>query len=138
MLESMNLFNGIDEKMNYLAQRQKVLSQNVTNSDTPGYRPNDLRTPDFAHILGASSKDPKELGLVGTQPGHVTGLTPLTAGNKNLTAERKTYEVSPVGNAVDLEEQMMKSSKTNMDYQLMTNLYSKNLGLLRSAMRSNH
>jgi flagellar basal-body rod protein FlgB len=43
--------------------------------------------------------------------------------------------VSPTGNAVDLEEQMMKSSQTNMDYQMMSNLYGKNMDMLRSTIR---
>ena len=140
MLETMNLFNGLNEKMAYLAQRQTVLAKNVSNADTPGYRPNDLKLPDFARTLGTSESKTQQLSLTSTQPGHVNGLTPLTLGNSTSKpiAQRHTYEVSPTGNAVDLEEQMMKSSQTSMDYQMITNLYSKNMDLLRSAMRSQH
>lgn len=139
MLETMNLFNGLNEKMAYLAQRQKTLSQNITNADTPGYRPTDLKTPDFARTLGTSAGNGgKRLGLASTAPGHVSGLTPLTVGSSKSVTQRRTYEVSPTGNGVDIEEQMMKSSQTNMDYQMITNLYSKNMDILRMSMRSQH
>ncbi len=140
MLETVSLLNGINEKMAYLNQRQKVLAKNISNADTPGYRPQDIKTPDFASTMGKATgtNGMSGLSLTVTQPGHINGLGQGTNGSGKAVAERKTYEVSPTGNAVDLEEQMMKSSKTNMDYQMMTNLYSKNLGLMRTAMRSQH
>ena len=48
--------------------------------------------------------------------------------------QRQVYEVAPAGNAVILEEQMLKSSENNMDYNLMTTLYQKNVGLIRAAL----
>ena len=134
MLENINLFNGLNEKMAFLAQRQRVLSQNITNADTPGYRPSDVKSPDFGKILGEKSASTARLSLATTQSGHMDHII-RPGSSPNLMTERKTYEVSPTGNAVDLEEQMMKSSQTNMDYQLITNLYTKNLEAMRSAMR---
>ncbi len=43
-------------------------------------------------------------------------------------------ETSSNGNSVVLEEQMMKVSENQMDYQTATTLYSKGLGLLRMAV----
>lgn len=137
MLENINLFNGLNDKMAYLAQRQKTLATNISNADTPGFRPNDLKTPDFASVMRVSAGNTPQLPMAKTAAGHVSGLTRVALGNQEAKeiAQRRTYEVSPTGNAVDIEEQMMKSSQTNMDYQLITNLYGKNMDLLRSAMR---
>ncbi|MCB0376336.1 MAG: hypothetical protein KDD04_10490, partial [Sinomicrobium sp.] len=48
--------------------------------------------------------------------------------------QKTTYEVAPVGNAVIVEEQMMNAAKTTMDYNLMTTLYQKNVGMIRTAL----
>lgn len=137
MLENINLFNGLNDKMAFLAQRQKTIAQNISNADTPGYRPNDLKTPDFASVLRVSAGATPQLAMAKTSAGHVSGLTRIKMGREEAKeiAQRRTYEVSPTSNAVDIEEQMMKSSENNMDYQLITNLYGKNMDLLRSAMR---
>ncbi|HEY1096421.1 MAG TPA: flagellar basal body rod protein FlgB [Alphaproteobacteria bacterium] len=137
MLENINLLNGMNDKMAFLMQRQRVLAQNITNSDTPGYRPNDVVEPDFAKALGRSKNGTGvQLSLATTEGSHIPHLQAVGAPQELSTAQqRRTYEVSPVGNAVDLEEQMMMSSRNNLDYQLITNLYNKNLEQLRTAMR---
>ena len=45
-----------------------------------------------------------------------------------------TYETTPDGNAVILEEQMAKATETALDYQLTSNLYRKYLGMIRIAL----
>ena len=40
------------------------------------------------------------------------------------------------GNAVVVEEQMMKIAETRMDFETMVGLYQKSLGLLRLASRA--
>ena len=52
--------------------------------------------------------------------------------------QKKTYETKPDGNGVVLEEQMVKSAQNTMDYNLMTTLYEKNVGLIRTAIDPGH
>ncbi len=40
----------------------------------------------------------------------------------------------PAGNAVNLEDQMLKVSANQMDYAAATSLYSRSLGLLKTAI----
>jgi flagellar basal-body rod protein FlgB len=42
--------------------------------------------------------------------------------------------VRPAGNAVDLESEMMKVAANQLDYQAATTLYSRSLGLLKTAI----
>ena len=44
------------------------------------------------------------------------------------------YEVTPDANSVVLEEQMMKVTENQMDYQTVASLYTKGLGLIRTAL----
>ena len=45
------------------------------------------------------------------------------------------YEARPSGNAVSLEDEMMKVASNQMDYQAATTLYSRSLGLVKTAHR---
>lgn len=132
-LSKMTLFNMVGTRMSYLGERQKVLAQNVANADTPNYRPSDLKEMNFQAILRGGS-DQQKVKMVATQPLHLASLRQ----DEQFTAQKqgwnKTYETAPNGNAVVLEEQMLKVSEVNQNYMLATNLYQKNLGMLRSAI----
>ena len=42
--------------------------------------------------------------------------------------------MTPDGNSVSLEDQMMKVTQNQMDYQMATSLYARSLGLLKTAL----
>tara|TARA_B100001093_G_C26156128_1_gene729551 strand:+ start:163 stop:582 length:420 start_codon:yes stop_codon:yes gene_type:complete len=134
-IQDIGLFQGIGAKMDFLNQRQGVIAQNIANSDTPGYRPKDLQPVDFNEYLGAASAKYRNITNVsvaktdGEHIGH--GEDDLHTRSKK---QRDTYEVAPAGNAVIMEEQLMKSGRTVMDYNLMANIYQKNVGMLRTAL----
>ena len=44
------------------------------------------------------------------------------------------YETAPSGNAVVLDEQMGKLAETQLDYELTTNLYRRQVGLIKTAL----
>ena len=44
------------------------------------------------------------------------------------------YEVRPAGNAVNLEEEMMKVAANQMDFQAATALYTRSLNLIKTAL----
>ena len=59
----------------------------------------------------------------------------VSAGANFASAKmKKPYEIAPAGNAVVLEEQMMKIAETQIDYELTTILYRKNVHLLKMAL----
>ncbi|WP_235830219.1 flagellar basal body rod protein FlgB [Algihabitans albus] len=130
MAERPGLFDVIARKMDWLAQRQKVLSENVANADTPGFAAKDLREGPFERMIRG------QLAIVQprrTDPEH---LTPASTGNGQAREHkpRDRYETAPSGNAVVLEEQLVKVQQTQIDYQTMTNLYSKHLRMFSTAL----
>ena len=44
------------------------------------------------------------------------------------------FEITPEGNGVTLEDEMMKVTSNQMDYQAVTTLYSRSLRLLKTAL----
>jgi flagellar basal-body rod protein FlgB len=68
--------------------------------------------------------------LATTETGHLPGLS---GSHSAFRTERKGgYEVQPTGNAVNLEEEMMKVAANQMDYQAAASLYSRSLALLKT------
>jgi flagellar basal-body rod protein FlgB len=126
--------------MRFLEQRQKIVAENIANADTPNYRAKDLKNPDFSHLLKAttaqSALNISSPSLARTDRGHIgrDGASPL--GDEQKAREQKrTYEVAPDGNAVIIEEQLMRASEIMTDHRLMTNLYQKNIDLIKTALR---
>lgn len=139
MLENIALMNGLTEKMSYLQLRQRVIAQNITQADTPDYKAHDVKKPDFRDTLAIfTNRQVLERGdkisVAKTNDGHFAHRQLLDRRDTG-DAVRKTYEVAPVGNSVSIEEQMMQASQTAIDYQLITNILTKNTDLLRTAMR---
>jgi len=129
--QTIGLFKAMTAKMGYLNQRQQVISQNVANSDTPGYRPHDLTKVDFGRAL----KDVTKSNVVVPETTHARHMPSYGQIDDPKNREsRVTYEAAPEGNAVILEEQMIKAAKTTMDYNLMSTLYQKNVGMIRTAL----
>jgi len=120
------IFAMLRTKMQWHQQRQQVLAQNVANADTPQYRPVDLVEPKFQ--LGAPG--PANLQLARTDPAHLGGFT--DAGD--FPNNHNQYQVRPAGNAVNLEDEMIKVAANQMDYQAATQLYGRSLGLLKTAV----
>jgi flagellar basal-body rod protein FlgB len=116
-------------RMQWHQQRQQVLSENVANADTPNYRPQDLVEPKFD--LPSPGMGP--LQLARTDAGHLAGF----GGASEFQGDHNQYQVRPAGNAVNLEDEMIKVASNNMDYQAATQLYSRSLGLLKTAVGKN-
>lgn len=129
--QNIALFKALGAKMDYLTMRQRVVSQNIANADTPGYKPKDLKPVDFGKVLNEVT-DTGSVSLASTNPGHM--LAPGQTAHGEAKKAKTVYEVAPAGNAVIMEEQIINSNQTSMDYNLMTSLYQKNVRMLKIAL----
>jgi flagellar basal-body rod protein FlgB len=122
------LFSMLRTRMQWHQERQRVLSENVANSDTPNFRPRDLAPLRFDRLTPTVTA----LGLERTEPGHIASSD--TTSSQFQTSGLGGYEVRPTGNAVNLEDEMIKVAANQMDYQQATTLYTKSLGLIKIAI----
>ena len=129
------LFSMLRGRMGYLSERQKLIAQNVANSDTPGFSPKDLKPYDFAAQMKTASGG---AGMVAvTQPGHMLPPSQRSGpGGAFKTRTVKDSETTLDGNSVVLEEEMMKMSDARMSYEAAIGFYQKSLNLLRMAARA--
>jgi len=129
------LFSMLRGRLGYLSERQKLIAQNVANSETPGFSPKDLKPYDFAAQMKAAETGAGMLAV--TQPGHM--LPPSQRNGAAGAFKAKTVKDSETtldGNSVVLEEEMLKMSDARMSYEAAIGFYQKSLNLLRMAARA--
>jgi flagellar basal-body rod protein FlgB len=129
MYENLTVLGMARKAMDWVAQRQEVLSENIANSDTPGYIPSDLKDLDFKNVLHTVNQ-PSVLPTQ-TDSRHIV---PKLQDPNVVQTVKKDYESSPDGNAVVLEEQMDKVGSSKAMYEQVTALFQKNVSLLRMAI----
>ncbi len=130
----MSVFSLLKARLDMLGERQKVIAENVANVSTPGYVPNDVDGDAFAARMRAEmGRNAGSVGMLVTNERH---LAPSSGGAAGVTIRSAPdSETTLDGNAVVVEEQMMKIAETRMDFETMVGLYQKSLGLLRMASR---
>lgn len=115
-------------KMQWHQERQRVLAENVSNSDTPNFRPRDLVEPTFDKT---GIKGMHEIAMVRTSASHIQAAGVSEAFGSNTHGG---YETRPAGNAVNIEDEMLKVASNQMDYAAATSLYTKSLDLIKTAI----
>lgn len=136
-------FALLKERLASLNDRQRVLAENVANASTPGYVPRDLDQRAFADAVarvmpraagGPAGPNPiMPVAARMTRAGHIDAGAP--APGTGRTIKSPDSEVTLDGNAVVLEEQMIKVAETRMSYDAAMGLYQKGLQLVRLAAR---
>jgi flagellar basal-body rod protein FlgB len=124
------LLNILQQKMTWLNDRQGVLSRNIANASTPGFVPMDLNAKDFASAVSEATRG----GLTTTNALHLRGNS--SAGGSFHAIVTPDSQSSPDGNAVVVEEQMMKVAETQMAYAEAAGLYKKMGSMWRTALGS--
>ncbi len=122
------LLSMLKTRMHWHQTRQKLLAENVSNADTPGFQPKDLRPPAFR---ATGAVEGAALTVQRTVPGHQAGGSTRPGEDPRLA---RRFEITPSGNAVHLEDEMLKVAQNQSDYQLAASLYQKSLQMLRTAV----
>ena len=123
------LFSMLRSRMQWHQERQRLLAENVANADTPGFRPRDLSALKFDRIQPEATG---QISLARTENVHIASAD---GGSSRFQAARYGgYEVRPTGNAVNLEDEMIKVANNQLDYQQATTLYARSLSLLKTAV----
>ena len=129
-INDLPMLSMLRTRMQWHQERQRVLAENVSNSDTPNFKPRDLVEPKFEDLASAAAPQ-QAFAMMRTDAGHIqaSGVSESFASDKS-----NAYQTRPAGNAVNLEEEMMKASNNQMDYAAVTQLYSRSLGLIKTAI----
>src|SRR4029453_14701513 len=96
------------------------------------FKPSDLVEPKFDK--GGANVDATmgSLAMMRTSATHIGAA----GGGQSFRGDggRSGFLTKPAGNSVNLEDQMLKVSANQMDYAAATSLYTRSLGLLKTAI----
>lgn len=108
------------EQLAYRSERQKVISANIANLDTPKYKTKELT---FKNHLDKSNND-FELQLKTTNSRHILPQRAIN-NDKYSLSEVKGLEEQNDGNNVNLDKQMVEQSKNNTLFSAIQNSIKK-------------
>ena len=131
----------------HATMRQSLVTQNIANSDTVGYRARDVKA--FVEVYdgpGAPDRGPaaQTRGQAGeaqifqasaTRPGHVG----FVSGPQRAEAA-PAYEISrlgadsPNGNSVSIEDQMSRGARAVADHEMALGVLRKSMDLIRMSI----
>lgn len=119
------LLDLAEQRLTWLDRQQSVLARNVANANTPGYQPRDLR-PFTDALANASAITP-----VQTQPNHLPGTVDTTSGAEIID---RSQTASLDGNAVGLDEQLVKVAEADSNHQLAATIYKTYMNMFNTAL----
>lgn len=102
--------------------RHQVLSSNIANVDTPGYKAKDVK---FDQVLGS------EMRLQVTNSKHLGGGE-STASAEVTAAEAQSWIDK---NSVELDVEVAKMTENSMLYQTTVGLLGKKISMYKSALK---
>ena len=134
-LTDLPMFGLVRRRMSWLNQRQQVLSQNIANADTPKYRSHDLKKFDFKEVIRDHNRSTRGVAMLATNAKHISAGSRRGQGPFKESDNVRPYETAPDGNQIVLEEQMVKLNETQINHNMMTELYRKQLRMFRTVLR---
>lgn len=133
-------FEVLETALHVRGKRNEVLSANISNLETPGYRPKDIP---FKEVMARYLENGKAGGLSVTHPDHIpdpwrvatiatgprTGLSPEGYAIVDLTPRERGTP-----NSVDLEREMGELALNNLQFQSTVQSLIKELDMLKTAI----
>ena len=125
-INDLPILSALRTKMQWHQERQRVLAENVSNSDTPEFQ---AARSGRAEIRQQGSQP--SAGAMGSLAMMRTSAEPYRPVRRRRQLRQRRgksgFQTRPAGNAVNLEDQMLKVSANQMDYAAATSLYSRSL-----------
>jgi flagellar basal-body rod protein FlgB len=124
------VMNVLEKGLDASSQRQRVLSNNVANVDTPNFKRSDV---DFQKVLGqALGEGGGGLPLKVTSPLHVQ-----KSGDPNQSGviTDQNSNVRTDGNNVDIDREMTNVAENGLYYNSVTRVISSQLEHLRMVIQ---
>ena len=121
-----NTFQTLEKSLDYSSLKQKVISQNIANVDTPNYKAKDVAKNSFQTTLQTS------IEAYRTDPRHInfeTSSDPSTI----VTQQNVSYNNN--GNSVDIDKEMADLATNQIYYNAVADRLSGQLSSLQNVIR---
>src|SRR6476620_9232702 len=111
-INDLPILSALRTKMQWHQERQRVLAENISNSDTPNFRPRDLVEPKFDRNGATVGGGMGTLLLDGTSATHIAASGAVDSFDR--ARARTGFQTRPAGNAANLGRAMLKVSANQM------------------------
>ncbi len=128
MFEKLGLTRMAQNLASHSAMRIGVVANNVANADTPGYRARDVR--EFGKVYAGGTP----LSLRSSRAGHMVEGRLFGSAQDQQTALAAGGGMSPNGNDVSLDQQMMKMAKARQSHDMALAVYRATSSITRTAL----
>jgi flagellar basal-body rod protein FlgB len=131
------LLDGIIRSMRQLDQRQRVIAENIANSETPHFKAKEVAAPDFSALMAAQESGRGVPHVNRPRIAISDAMVAMGASrprDPGVHADTATSETKPDGNNVTLEDQLLKMGQIQTDFSAMTSLYRKQMALIDAAL----
>jgi len=122
------IFDKMKMFMDYSTRKQKLISSNLANVETPGYKAKDL---DFTELL--KNENGNSVKLEVTSSDHIKGLPELN--RVNVRNRGDSDSMGPDGNDVDLEKEMTHMAQNVLKFSVVSRLFNQKLYTVRSSIK---
>jgi len=123
ILSSNRAFKILEKSMDISARRHRLITNNLANMDTIGYKPRDI---DFNRALEKAMKTRTD-GLVRTHPKHMaTPPSELSAGSI-----RATERLAPGVDPVNIDTEMTNLVENNLKYRTSVEMLLRKVNKLK-------
>lgn len=122
VLSQMKLF------LDYSARKQQVITSNLANSETPGYRAKELNFSDLFQQELESGEN-----LRTTRENHIERGPTLV--REAEVEERANDSLGRDGNNVDLDREMTQLAQNVLKFSVVSRLYQQKIQLIKYSLR---
>lgn len=130
-MNASNVSSTLFEQLNFRAERQKVISSNLANVNTPNYKTKDLV---FDEQLNLATKN--SLQMSQTNNKHMRNIDPTSNLSNPRLLEVKGLQEQNDGNNVNLDAQISEQSKNKVIIDAIQSAINRDSRLFRSTIDS--
>jgi flagellar basal-body rod protein FlgB len=118
----------LQQALGGLSLRQQVITNNIANVDTPGFKASEVTFED--QLLRAVGQQDDAASMLQSDERHLNANGSTSIGPAAIITRDAATRSD--GNSVDVEREMAKLAETNLSYSALTTFEAKRLGILRS------
>jgi flagellar basal-body rod protein FlgB len=120
----------LSKGLDFQASRQLLVSSNISNMDTPGYKAADI---DFSKQLREAMGEDNSAPMRTTNAKHI-GPSDRTIAQMTPDVIEEPDAARSNGNNVVVDKEMAKLSETQIMYNTIAQMMSKKISMMRSAI----
>jgi flagellar basal-body rod protein FlgB len=123
-----NTFNALQKAINIAQQRNLYITGNISNIDTPGYKPKDI---DFKSELASALETNRTVALEKTDPRHIS----MENNDRQIITPSEEQGEWNGYNWVNVDKEMTKLTENNLVYRSAVEVLLRKISLLKEVIK---